>query len=267
MTVVEPDPAAVVLAETVFPAEVEDFLIWLTVERGRSANTLEAYRRDLRRWLALLDRRDHDVLDATDDDVIAFVHVLQGEGLAPSSITRTLVAVRGLHRFLVAEEYRPDDPAADVEIPRVPRGLPKALTLEQITLLIDGVGDDDAVARRDRAILEVLYGTGARISELVDASLGDVDLHDGLVRIMGKGSKERIVPLGRHAAEALARWLAPAGRGEMEPARWARRGDAEAVFLNERCGRLTRQGMWCVVRYSGVHVGLREVISPHVLRH
>ncbi|MDW3218771.1 MAG: site-specific tyrosine recombinase XerD [Acidimicrobiales bacterium] len=247
--------------------EAEDFLIWLTVEKGRSPNTLDAYRRDLLRYRDHLSRRGRSVVAADEDDVLAFVHVLQGEGLAASSVTRTLVAVRGLHRFLVAEEIRPDDPAAEVEMPRVPRGLPKALTLDEVTALIEVVTGDDPVARRDRAILETLYGTGVRISELVGLSLGDVDLHDGLMRVMGKGSKERIVPIGRHAAVALAEWTATAGRGAMEPDRWTRRDDADAVFLNQRGGRLSRQGAWGVVRRHGDEVGLGDRLTPHVLRH
>ncbi|GJM39665.1 MAG: tyrosine recombinase XerD [Acidimicrobiales bacterium] len=247
--------------------EAEDFLIWLTVEKGRSPNTLDAYRRDLLRYRDHLSRRGRSVVEADEDDVLAFVHVLQGEGLAASSVTRTLVAVRGLHRFLVAEEIRPEDPAAEVEMPRVPRGLPKALTLDEVTSLIEVVTGEDPVARRDRAILETLYGTGVRISELVGLSLGDVDLHDGLMRVMGKGSKERIVPIGRHAAVALAEWTATAGRGAMEPDRWARRDDADAVFLNQRGGRLSRQGAWGVVRGHGDEVGLGDRLTPHVLRH
>lgn len=248
-------------------AGAEDFLVWLAVEKGRSTNTLAAYRRDLRRYRDHLVRRGRTLVDAEEDDVLAFVHVLTGEGMAASSVTRSLVAVRGLHRFLVAEEVRVDDPAVEVEMPRVPRGLPKALTLEQVTALIEAVEGDDPVARRDRAILETLYGTGVRISELVGMSLGDVDLHDGLARVLGKGSKERIVPLGRHAATALAEWVAPAGRGAMEPERWASRDAAEAVFLNHRGGRLSRQGAWGVVRKHGLEVGLAAELSPHVLRH
>jgi len=247
--------------------EAEDFLVWLAVEKGRSTNTLSAYRRDLLRYRDHLRRRSAVVVSADEGDVLAFVHVLIGEGLAPASVTRTLVAVRGLHRFLVAEEMRPDDPATEVEMPRVPRGLPKALTLEQVTALIEVVVGDDPVARRDRAILETLYGTGVRISELVGMSIGDVDLHDGLVRVLGKGSKERIVPIGRHAAVALTEWTAAAGRGAMEPDRWARREDADAVFLNHRGGRLSRQGAWGVVRKHGQSVGLGSELTPHVLRH
>ena len=260
-------PGSVVDAEDRLEPEAEDFLVWLAVEKGRATNTLSAYRRDLLRYRDHLVRRGQTVVSATEDDVLAFVHVLVGEGLAPASVTRTLVAVRGLHRFLVAEEYRPDDPAAEVEMPRVPRGLPKALTLEQVTALIESVTGHDPVARRDRAILETLYGTGVRISELVGMTLGAVDLHDGLVRVLGKGSKERIVPIGRHAAIALAEWTATSGRGAMEPERWARREDADAVFLNQRGGRLSRQGAWGVVRRHGLSVGLGAELTPHVLRH
>jgi integrase/recombinase XerD len=149
----------------------------------------------------------------------------------------------------------------------VPRGLPKALSEADVARLLDAVTGDDAVARRDRAILEVLYGTGMRISELVGLSLADVDLVDRLVRVFGKGAKERVVPLGRLAAEALEAWLAPAGRGAMEPDRWRRRGDAEAVFLNQRGGRLTRQGAYGILRGHARRVDLDDRISPHVLRH
>lgn len=258
---------SVVDSEDRLDPEAEDFLVWLAVEKGRSPNTLSAYRRDLLRYRDHLQRRSQTVVGATEDDVVAFVHVLVGEGLAPASVTRTLVAVRGLHRFLVAEELRIDDPATEVEMPRVPRGLPKALTLAQVTALIEVVTGDDPVARRDRAILETLYGTGVRISELVGMSLGDVDLHDGLMRVLGKGSKERIVPIGRHAAIALAEWAAASGRGAMEPERWARREDADAVFLNQRGGRLSRQGAWGIVRRHGLSVDLGAVLTPHVLRH
>ncbi len=249
------------------PRDVDDFLTWLAVERGRATNTLSAYKRDLKRWNQHLRRRRRTELTAASDDVIAFVHVLQGEGLAKSSVTRTLVAVRGLHRFLMAEEVRPDDPTADVEMPRVPRGLPKALTLEQVTKLIEGVIGDGPTPIRDRAILETLYGTGVRISELVGLSIGDVDLNDGLMRVMGKGSKERIVPIGRHAWTALSDWFDSGGRPEMEPKQWSTRDDADAVFLNARGGRLSRQGMWGIVRGRGRNVGLGGELTPHVLRH
>jgi integrase/recombinase XerD len=200
-------------------------------------------------------------------DVQTYVGALRQRGRAPATVARAVVAVRSLHRFLADEGRAPGDPGAEVEAPRVPAGLPKALTEAEVQALLDAVVGDDAVARRDRAMLEVLYGTGVRISELVGLRLGDVDLESALLRAFGKGSKERIVPLGRHAVSALYDWLRPGGRPDLEPARWARRGDAEAVFLNRRGGRLTRQGAWLVVRRHGDAAGLAGKLTPHALRH
>lgn len=253
--------------EDALPIEAEEFLTWLAVERGRAANTLAAYRRDLLAYQQYLRTRGSSITSAGPDDVIAWVNVLRTRGLAPASVARMSVSVRGLHKFLMIEDLVAADPAADLETPRVPRGLPKALTEEQITTLLDAVVGVDAFARRDRAVLEVLYGCGLRISELCGLSLGDVDLQACLARVLGKGSKERIVPIGRLAAQALHEYLEPAGRGALEPLRWKRRGDEEAVFLNRRGGRLSRQGAWGIVHKYGERVGLEAVLTPHVLRH
>jgi len=247
------------------PLEAEEWLSWLAAERGRSANTLAAYRRDLEAYVGWLGGRSlGDVDPATIERYVAH---LRAEGRAPSTVARMLVAVRSLHRFLAEEGEAATDPGRAVDAPRVPRGLPKALSEDEVTSLVEAVVGHDPVARRDRAILEVLYGTGMRISELVGLSLRDVDVEGGFARVFGKGAKERIVPLIGMAAEAMAAWLAPSGRGAMEPERWARRGDSEAVFLNARGGRLSRQGAWLVVRKHGDRVGLGDRLSPHVLRH
>ena len=249
------------------PVEVLDLLTWLRVERGRSANTLAAYRQDLTAYVGWLSSRSTTVGAVTEDDVTAYIAHLRESGRAPSSQKRALVAVRSLHRFLAEEQEGRIDPAAEVEVPRVPRGLPKALTEAEVSRLLSAVEGADAVARRDRAILEVLYGTGLRISELVGLSLPDLDLDAGLLRAFGKGAKERVVPVGRYAVAALVDWLAPAGRPELEPDRWARRDDAQALFLNRRGGRLSRQGAWMVVKRTGERAGLTGHLSPHVLRH
>jgi integrase/recombinase XerD len=251
----------------VLPLQIEEFLIWLSAERGRSVNTVTAYRRDLRaywRWLAAGGLTIDDVDEA---DINHYVRRLREEGRSPASVARALVAVRSLHRFLADEGLAPADPGRDVEPPRVPQGLPKALTEDEIGSLIGAIAGDDAVARRDRAIVELLYGTGIRISELVGLALVDLDLDGALVRVFGKGAKERIVPLGRYARQALERWLDPGGRPALAPERWARRGDAEAVFLNARGGRLTRQGAWGILRRHATTVGLADRLTPHVLRH
>jgi integrase/recombinase XerD len=249
------------------PLEVEEWLSWLATERGRSVATLAAYRRDARRWWRWLGGQGRS-LDQADEDLIAtFVGHLRGQELAEATVARAVVAVRSLYRFLAEEGRLPADPGADVAAPRVPAGLPKALSEPEVESLLGAVAGDDAVARRDRAILEVLYGTGLRISELVGLRLGDLDLESALLRAFGKGSKERVVPVGRYAVSALVDWLGPGGRPALAPEQWKRRGDADAVFLNRRGGRLTRQGAWLVVRRWGTVAGLDGKLTPHVLRH
>lgn len=250
----------------VLPLEAEDFLIWLQVERGRSAATLAAYRRDLATWMRFLGELERPFEDVQEDDVARFVGALQQQGRAPATVKRTVVAVRSLHRFLAVEGHRDADPTAAVAVPRTPAGVPKALSEEEVTRLLDAVVGEDVRARRDRAILEVLYGTGLRIAELVGLSMADLDLEDRVLRAFGKGAKERLVPLGRLATEALEAWLDPDTRGSLLR-RGGRRIDAEAVFLNLRGGRLTRQGAWLVVRRYGDEVGLGDRLTPHVLRH
>jgi integrase/recombinase XerD len=249
------------------PVEAEEFLSWLAVERGRSLNTLAAYRRDLAAYVEFLTGRGLTVAGVTEPVVEDYVAFLKAARRAPSSVARALVSVRSLHRFLEDEGDVEGNPAEEVGPPRVPAGLPKALSETEILSLLGAVAGDDAPARRDRAILEVLYACGLRVSELVGLSLSDLDLDSGLLRAFGKGSKERVVPVGRVAREALVAWLAPPGRGAMAPERWARRGDSEAVFLNTRGGRLSRQGAWGVVRHYGDKVGLGNRLTPHVLRH
>ena len=258
---------AEITADRELPLDVEEFLTWLVAERGRSANTLAAYRRDLVSYCGWLEDSGRTLDSVQSADLDAYVGVLRERGLAPSSVKRATVAVRSLHRFRSDEGLAPTDPSAGVETPRVPAGLPKALTEAEVGSLLDQVEGESAIARRDRAILEVLYGTGARISEVCALSLGDVDLDAGLLRLFGKGSKERVVPIGRFARVALAQWLDEEGRGVIAPEQFARRTDADAVFLNARGGRLGRQGAWAIVRKYGDAAGLGDRLTPHVLRH
>jgi integrase/recombinase XerD len=248
------------------PVEVEEFLGWLAAERGRSINTLSAYRRDLTTYCDWLMARGTDVHRVAPSDIDRFVNERRESGAAASSVARLMAAVRTFHRFMVAEDRRSDDPSADFEGVKVPAGIPKPLSEDEVESLIAAVSGDDAVALRDRALLELLYATGARISEVCALSLGDIDLESGMVRLYGKGSKERLVPVGSHAREAVHRWLAE-GRDDLSPVRWARRGDADAVFLNNRGGRLGRQAAYAVVVRHGERAGLTSHLSPHVLRH
>jgi len=251
------------------PLEAEDFLSWLLSERGRAANTLAAYRRDLTAYAGWLAARDLTLETVSTADLVELITARRRQGSAPSTIARQLASIRSVHRFLVNEEHRRDDPTAALEGLRVPAGIPKALAEGQVTTLLAAVTGDDPVARRDRALLELLYGTGARISEVCDLSMGDIDFDAQLVRLFGKGAKERIVPFGRAAAEALDHWFAPGGRLDLAPAQWRRRDDATAVFLNSRGGRLTRQAAWAIVKKYGARAGLdaHHQLSPHVLRH
>jgi integrase/recombinase XerD len=249
------------------PIEVEDFLSWLASERGRARTTIDAYRRDLAgycRWLAA-----HGVDPTTVDGalLVEFVAERRESGSATASVARQLAAIRTLHRYLATEQVRPDDPAALLEGVRVPSGIPRPLSEDDVSALLGAVVGTGPVDRRDRALLELLYATGARISEAVGLSIGDIDFDERLVRLYGKGSKERIVPFGGAAAAALEEWFSPDGRVALVPTQWRRRDDAEAMFLNARGGRLSRQAAWMVVRKYGDRAGITAHLSPHVLRH
>jgi integrase/recombinase XerD len=245
----------------------EEYLSWLAVERGRSPNTLISYRRDLAAWEAWAAEVGLDPPTATPGDLERYLDGLRASGRSPASMARTITALRGLHRFLVDEGTLAVDPTLDLASPRLPRRLPKALDEEQTARLLDSVTGDGPFDLRDRALLELLYATGARISEIVGLSLLDLRDDDGLLRVFGKGSKERLVPLGSVARQAVGAWLSPRGRPLVAPERWASRDDEEAVFLNRRGARLSRQGAWAVLKRRAARVGLAGVVSPHVLRH
>lgn len=245
---------------------VESFLSWLLAERGRSENTLSAYRRDLVAYCTFLLDRTSDVARARTTDIEAYARHLADAGLAPATIARKMSAVRSLHRFQFAEGIRSEDPSADFEGVSSPNGLPKPLSESEVEQLLQAISGDDPLALRDRAILEFLYATGARISEACALSIGDVDHESGTVRLYGKGSKERLVPIGHMARRALTTYMEH-GRPVLTPVRWKRRDDAEAVFLDARGNRLKRQAAWAVVARYGRRAGLDDTISPHVLRH
>ncbi len=234
----------------------------MVAEKGRAANTVAAYRRDLTAYCAWLERRGATPLDVEHAQLVEFVGQRRRSGAATSSIARQLAAVRMLHRYLSIEGERRDDPAAELAGVRVPSGIPKPLSEAQVTSLIDAVVITDPIHRRDLALIELLYATGARISEAVGLSIGEIDIEARLVRLYGKGSKERIVPFGSSAAAALDDWFSQSGRARLVPDRWRTRGDAEAVFLNRRGGRLTRQAAWLVIKKYGARAGIGDDLSP-----
>lgn len=262
------------MTEDLLSRLLREYDLWLGLERGVAVNTRRAYARDLRRYARFL--RAAGVTDAAaigEHTVAAHVDEMSAardeEGrpiYSPATVARALVAVRSFHRFCLAEGHLQDDPSEEVGAPRVPQGVPKALALDDVVRLLDGIEGTDPPAVRDRAIVETLYGTGMRISELVGLDLDAVDLEAGLVRVLGKGSRERMVPVGNTARQMLDEYI-EWGRPELVPRQFARRGDAEAVFLNARGGRLTRQGCWMIVRRHGQRAGLDDRLTPHVLRH
>ena len=250
----------------VLPKHADRYLDYLAVERGLSPHSLAAYRRDLALYGAYLDEVGvNDPLDAAPEDLAAFVAWVREQRTgadrpyAASTVARTLVSVRGLHKFLVREGLGDVDPSTEVSGPPLRRSLPKALSTAQIEALLGAVTGDHPSALRDRAMLEVLYAAGLRITELVELDVDDVDLVSRTVRCFGKGSKERVVPIGRMARDAVEAWLVR-GRPGLAPTQ-------PALFVNRRGGRLTRQGGWKIIKHHAEAAGLRDSVSPHTLRH
>ena len=236
---------------------VEEYLVSLRVERGLAPNTIAAYQRDLSQYEGFLEGRE-----PTEDLTEGFVRHLRARDLARSTMSRKIAAVKGLHRFLVVEELREVDPTILVEAPRRPDPFPKALTIDEAIGLVEAPGSKTVAARRDSALLEFLYGTGARVSETIALDLGHLDLTDRVAMVTGKGSRQRLVPLGGKAVEALERWL---------PDRLAliqRRETGDPIFLNLRGGRLSRQGAFNIVKKHALQANIDPTkVSPHVLRH
>ncbi len=256
-------------------ASVDAYLRHLAIERGSSKNTLAAYRRDLARYASFLENEKIDSLERVSEATIRqFSEALHHRyGLASSSAARVMAGVRGFHRFLLLEGKAEADPAAKVKPPKTPKRLPKAISVSAVERLLDASGPNplseqdahaavaDPIRLRDRAILEFLYATGARVSELANLDLDDL-IDPTRVRLFGKGSKERIVPVGRFAQSALAAYLT-----RCRPALVTLGRGTPALFLNQRGGRLSRQSIWAVISAAAEVAQLTEHVSPHTLRH
>lgn len=236
----------------------------LAVERGLSHNTLSNYRRDIIRYLDWLEEAGrHELAEVSPTDVEAYVADLRRSGLAASSTGRALVVARGLHKFAVQEGVVDVDVAVDVSPPATGRHLPDTLSIQEVATLLDSVPDDDLatpVDLRDKALLELLYGTGARISEVTGLLVDDFADNDGILRIEGKGGKQRLVPVGSKARAAVDGYLVRA-----RPL--FSRGKSHALLLNSRGGPLSRQSAWAVLKKAVERAGLDKDISPHTLRH
>jgi len=242
-------------------ALIDRFLDALWLEAGLSDNTLSAYRRDLVAFARWLQPRGRGIDAAGRVDVLAYLAQRVGDGARPRTTARTLSSLRRFYRYLVQEGRLTEDPTALVDAPKVARGLPRSLTEEQVERLLQAPDDGTSLGQRDRAMLEVLYATGLRVSELVGLTVSAVNLQSGVVRVLGKGAKERIVPLGEEAIHHLGLFLAD-GRRELT------RGQAsDALFPTRRGGSMTRQAFWHNLRRYARVARIDAPISPHVLRH
>jgi integrase/recombinase XerD len=240
---------------------VEDFLHHLTVERGLARNSVLAYGRDLAKLARFLKLKGRTARQVRQGEIDEFARRLAREGLQARSVARALNAVRMFFRYLVMEKTVAEDPTAAVRAPRTLKALPRFLTLEEVDHLLNAPDASSALGLRDAAMVELLYATGLRASELVSLRVRDLDLDAGHLRCLGKGSKERLVPMGRKAAQRLRAYLERSRPGLV------RGGGGPALFLNSRGGPMTRQGFWKILKKYGRAVGLRSRLSPHVLRH
>jgi len=244
---------------------IDGFLRHITVERGLAANTVAAYRRDLRRYSTWL--RERGITDAaavSEADISGFTQAARAAGdtsLSASSIARILSTVRSFHRYLAEEGLVDTDAAREVKPPKLGLRLPKAISIGEMERLLTSTGGEEPIALRDRALLEMLYATGARISELVGLNVDDVQDGD-MIRVTGKGSKQRIVPVGSYARTALDAYLV-----RVRPLFSARGRATPALFLGSRGQRLSRQGAWLVIQAAAERAGLTTHISPHTFRH
>ena len=255
---------------------LEQFLTHIGVERGLAQSTVDAYASDLRRYLDWLEARGvHGPAAVTRQDVEDYVADLDGAGESGRSKARRLASIHAFHRFALAQQAVASDVAATVKAPKGAGTLPDVLTVDEVARLLEAVpqpggtgvaGVEDAVLVRDRALLELMYATGARVSEIVGADIDDMDFDEHVIRVTGKGSKQRLVPVGGYACQALRRYLDEA-RPVLE--RRKRSGSAErrALFLNKRGCRLSRQSVWEVVKAAGERTHIAKPLHPHTLRH
>ncbi|MCL4448718.1 MAG: site-specific tyrosine recombinase XerD [Actinobacteria bacterium] len=252
-------------------SQSQEYLTWLAIERGRSQNTLCSYRSDLSAYEKFISHEGISLIEAEASDIERYLTYMQASNKTSATCARSLSVIKGLYSFIEQEYPNASNPTFTLRQRRLPQPLPKALSEEEVKALLMSVSGDGPLVLRDKAILELLYGTGARISELIGISLSDVNLDDGLLKVYGKGAKERLVPLGSFAITALNSWMGPGGRQEILSSqarrRNATRDDVLALFLNARGKRLSRQGVWGILKRYGARVGLGAKLSPHVLRH
>jgi len=242
---------------------VQDFINYLKIERNLSVNTIDAYRNDLDRYSQFLHENNIKRPDQINIRIIReFINILSDVGLAPSSLSRNFSSIRSFHRFMVGENLTNSDPTELLQSPRMPARLPKILDLHEIESIMDAIDISTNKGIRDRAIIETLYSTGVRVSELITIRMPDVFFHHEFIRVFGKGSKERIVPFGKRARKSLKNYIT-AVRSLLARSMKSR----DILFLNMRGTPLSRMGVWKIVQQYVRAAGIKKQVSPHVFRH
>jgi integrase/recombinase XerD len=240
---------------------LESFLDGAWAERGLSGNTLKSYRYDLSQLAAHLEKRGATLLHASREDILHFLATQVQAGRSPRSLSRYLSSFRQFYRWLLREGRIQKDPSALIESPKLGRGLPKALNEQQVVGLLEAPDVDTVLGLRDRTMLELMYATGLRVSELVQLEVINLGINQGVVRVMGKGGKERLVPLGEEALSWMQRYMQESRPGLMKG------GDCPLVFVTARKAGMTRQAFWYAIRKHAVVAGIAQPVSPHMLRH
>lgn len=241
---------------------VNQFINYLAEERGLAQNTLESYGRDLRQFQTYLESSNKEFLkDSNRTTILAYLTNLQAKGRAVSTISRNLAAIKSFYQYLVRERYLEKDPAVNLESPKLEKKLPKILTIGEVEELLKQPNNTLPAGMRDKAMLELLYATGIRVSELISLNISDVNLDMGYIKCYGKGAKERIVPLGSIAAKCVQEYINK-GRSKL-----VRTYDEAALFVNHHGNRLTRQGFWKIIKKYAQEANITKEITPHTLRH
>jgi integrase/recombinase XerD len=241
---------------------LQQFIHYLTVEKGLSTNTLDSYKRDLKQYLAYLKNAGNpNVEETTRQDIVSHLKALREQGKANSTISRSMASIRAFYQFLIKDQIIKNDPSAHLETPKIERRLPKVLSIAEVEALLGAPQTSTPFGQRDGAMLELLYATGIRVSELISLTIEDVHLQMGFVKCMGKGSKERIIPLGKVAIDSLETYI-QAGRVRLSTSK-----RINALFLNHHGNPISRQGFWKIIKKHSKDAGIKKEITPHTLRH
>ncbi len=248
-------------------AAVTAFLNYARVERGLSQNTIDAYRRDLGKFVAFLKKGKITLAETKRDDIVDFLAGLYRKGLDARSVARHLVSIRNIYRFLVIDGILEDDPTINLESPKIRSPLPSYLSVEEVDRLLSMPNTHTTLGLRDKALLDVLYSTGLRVSEVVGLRLGDIDFQAGCIRCIGKGNKERLVPVGRKAIESVETYIRDSRPLLLRSRKKRPVTPSQEIFINRQGGPIGRVGIWKILAAYGRATGLRKKLTPHKLRH